>query len=244
MEPQGSSDVDDLGGRAPYDARMAAPRILVVEDDAALRDSLAVSLRAEGYEVETAADGTSGLAAVGAFRPDLAVLDVRLPGGPDGLELSRQLRAQGDVPVLFLSALGGLPDRLAGFEAGGDDYLTKPFSTSELLVRIQALLRRAGRLEARAWQVADLVVDEAARTVSRSGTPVPLTRTEFELLAVLGRSVGTVVSKSRLLATVWGFDTYDENLVEVHISALRRKLEEAGPRLVHTVRGVGYVLRG
>jgi two-component system, OmpR family, response regulator len=222
---------------------MAAPRILVVEDDPALRDSLAVALRGEDYEVETAADGTTGLACLDAFRPDLAVLDVRLPAGPDGLALARELRARGDAPVLFLSALGDLQDRLAGFEAGGDDYLTKPFSTSELLVRIQALLRRAGRLEARAWQVADLVVDEAARTVTRDGTVVDLTRTEFDLLAALGRNVGTVVSKSRLLALVWGFETYDENLVEVHISALRRKLEAAGPRLVHTVRGVGYVLR-
>jgi two-component system, OmpR family, response regulator len=223
---------------------MPAPRILVVEDDAALRDSLAVALRAEGYEVESADDGLRGVELLDAFRPDLAVLDVRLPAGPDGLELARTLRAKGDVPVLFLSALGGLADRLAGFDAGGDDYLTKPFSTAELLVRVQALLRRSNRLEARAWQVADLVVDEAARTVTRDGTPVELTRTEFDLLAALGRNVGTVVSKSRLLALVWGFETYDENLVEVHISALRRKLEEAGPRLVHTVRGVGYVLRG
>jgi two-component system, OmpR family, response regulator len=223
---------------------MAAPRILVVEDDPALRDSLAVALRAEDYEVETAADGTAGLACLDAFRPDLAVLDVRLPAGPDGLALARELRARGDAPVLFLSALGDLQDRLAGFEAGGDDYLTKPFSTSELLARLQALLRRSGRLEARAWQVADLVVDEAARTVTREGTEVELTRTEFDLLAALGRNVGTVVSKARLLAMVWGFETYDENLVEVHISALRRKLEAAGPRLVHTVRGVGYVLRG
>jgi two-component system, OmpR family, response regulator len=222
---------------------MSAPRILVVEDDAALRDSLAVALRAEGYEVEVAEDGTRAVGALDAFRPDLAILDVRLPAGPDGLDLARELRARGDVPILFLSALGGLADRLAGFDAGGDDYVTKPFSTAELLVRVQALLRRSGRLEARAWQVADLVVDEAARTVIREGTPIELTRTEFDLLAALGRNVGTVVSKSRLLALVWGFETYDENLVEVHISALRRKLEEAGPRLVHTVRGVGYVLR-
>jgi two-component system, OmpR family, response regulator len=229
---------------AAYDVRMTAPRILVVEDDTAVRDSLAVALRAEGYEVETAADGRAGLAAFDAFRPDLAILDVRLPRGPDGLELATQLRARGDAPVLFLSALGEVEDRIAGLEAGGDDYLTKPFSTNELLLRVQALLRRAGRLEARAWQVGDLVVDEAARTAARAGVEVELTRTEFDLLVALGRNVGTVVSKARLLALVWGFETYDENLVEVHISALRRKLEAAGPRLVHTVRGVGYVLRG
>jgi two-component system, OmpR family, response regulator len=223
---------------------MTSPRILVVEDDTALRDSLAVALRAEGYDVETAADGEAGLACLDSFRPDLAVLDVRLPAGPDGLELARELRARGDAPVLFLSALSAEQDRIAGFEAGGDDYLTKPFSTSELLLRVKALLRRAGRLEAQAWQVGDLVVDEAARTAVREGVDLELTRTEFDLLVALGRNVGTVVSKSRLLAIVWGFDTYDENLVEVHISALRRKLEAAGPRLVHTVRGVGYVLRG
>jgi two-component system, OmpR family, response regulator len=222
---------------------MAAPRILVVEDDDALRDSLAVALRAADYDVETAGDGRAGLAAYDAFRPDLLVLDVRLPAGPDGLAVAAEIRMRGDVPVLFLSALGDLQDRLAGFEAGGDDYLTKPFSTSELLVRIRALLRRAGRLEALAWQVGDLVVDEAARTAVRDGVEVELTRTEFDLLTALGRNLGTVVSKARLLAIVWGFDTYDENLVEVHISALRRKLEAHGSRLVHTVRGVGYVLR-
>jgi two-component system, OmpR family, response regulator len=222
---------------------MAAPRILVVEDDPTLRDSLAVTLRAEGYEIETAESGAAALVSFDAFRPDLALLDVRLPAGPDGLDLARELRARGDVPVLFLSALGELQDRVAGFEAGGDDYLTKPFSTSELVLRIQALLRRSGRLEARAWQVGDLVVDEAARTALRDGVAIELTRTEFDLLVALGRNLGTVVSKSRLLALVWGFETYDENLVEVHISALRRKLEAAGPRLVQTVRGVGYVLR-
>jgi two-component system, OmpR family, response regulator len=222
---------------------MAAPRILVVEDDPTLRDSLAVTLRAEGYEIETAESGAAALVSFDAFRPDLALLDVRLPAGPDGLDLARELRARGDVPVLFLSALGELQDRVAGFEAGGADYLTKPFSTSELVLRIQALLRRSGRLEARAWQVGDLVVDEAARTALRDGVAIELTRTEFDLLVALGRNLGTVVSKSRLLALVWGFETYDENLVEVHISALRRKLEAAGPRLVQTVRGVGYVLR-
>ncbi|MFA9445486.1 response regulator transcription factor [Egicoccus sp. AB-alg6-2] len=222
----------------------ASPRILLVEDDTTLRESIAVALRGEGYEVEAAADGTDGAAQIDAFRPDLAILDVRLPDGPDGLDLARLVRARGDIPIIFVTALGELDDRLAGFEAGGDDYLTKPFSTAELLVRIQALLRRAGRLESRAWQVDDLVVDEAARTAIRDGNPLELTRTEFDLLVTLGRNIGTVVSKSRLLALVWGFESYDENLVEVHISALRRKLEAEGSRLIHTVRGVGYVLRG
>ncbi|MFA9428993.1 response regulator transcription factor [Egicoccus sp. AB-alg2] len=222
----------------------SAPRILLVEDDTTLRESVAVALRGEGYEVVTSADGTDGTDQVDAFRPDLAILDVRLPDGPDGFDLARTIRARGDVPIIFVTALGDLDDRLAGFEAGGDDYVTKPFSTVELLARVQALLRRAGRLESQAWQVDDLVVDEAARTAVRGGTPLELTRTEFDLLITLGRNIGTVVSKSRLLALVWGFESYDENLVEVHISALRRKLEAQGDRLIHTVRGVGYVLRG
>ncbi|WP_130649535.1 response regulator transcription factor [Egicoccus halophilus] len=220
------------------------PRILLVEDDTTLRESVAVALRGEGYEVVAAADGAQGTDQVDAFRPDLAILDVRLPGGPDGLELARTIRARGDAPIIFVTALGDEGDRLAGFEAGGDDYVTKPFSTPELLARVQALLRRAGRLESQAWQIDDLVVDEAARTAVRDGVPVELTRTEFDLLITLGRNIGTVVSKSRLLALVWGFESYDENLVEVHISALRRKLEAQGTRLIHTVRGVGYVLRG
>ncbi|MTV25473.1 response regulator transcription factor [Nitriliruptoraceae bacterium ZYF776] len=221
----------------------APPRILVVEDDLTLRESLLASLGDAGFEVHGAADGREGLDALEAFRPDLAVLDVRLPAGPDGLELARTIRSSSDLPIVFLSAMGELEDRLTGFEAGADDYLAKPFSTAELLVRVKALLRRAGRTEAQAWQVGDVVVDEAARTVARSGVPIELTRTEFDLLTALGRSVGTVVSKPRLLAIVWGFESYDENLVEVHVSALRRKLEAHGDRVVHTVRGVGYVLR-
>jgi two-component system, OmpR family, response regulator len=220
-----------------------APRILVVEDDLAVRESVVAALRATGYDVHGAADAEEGTAAVAAFRPDLAVLDVRLPAGRSGLELARTIRATSDLPILFLTALGDLDDRLAGFAAGGDDYLVKPFSTAELQVRTAALLRRAGRVTAQAWQVGDLVIDEVARTAARGGTEVELTRTEFDLLVALARNVGSVVSKPRLLATVWGFDHYDENLVEVHVSALRRKLEAHGGRLIHTKRGLGYVLR-
>ena len=221
-----------------------SPRILLVEDDTALRDAVAEALRGAGYRVATAADGTEAESQLAAFRPDLAVLEVRLPAGPDGFALARTIRAGGDLPIIFVTAYTDLDHRLAGFAAGGDDYVTKPVATDELIARVHALLRRAGRLQSRAWQVADLVVDESARTAVRGGTVLELTRTEFDLLVALGRNVGTVVSKGRLLAQVWGFDSYDENLVEVHISALRRKLETEGARLVHTVRGVGYVMRG
>ncbi len=221
----------------------AAPRVLVVEDDVTVRDALGAALRAEGYVVEAVADGSDFERDLRRFRPDLVVLDVRLPTGPDGFALGRRLRAESDVPLVFLTAADELDDRLKGFTAGADDYLTKPFSVAELLARVRALLRRAGRLSSPTWQVGDLTVDEGARTVRRSDHAIKLTRTEFDVLAELGRRRGRAVSKDQLLSAVWQFDSYDPNLVEVHVSALRRKLEDHGDRLIHTVRGVGYVLR-
>lgn len=220
----------------------ADPRVLLVEDDPAVREAVAVALRGDGYVVEAAPHG-SGLIDLLAFRPDLAVLDIRLPEGPDGLRLARRIRAEHDLPIIFLTALGELETRLAGFDAGGDDYLTKPFSMAELLARVRALLRRSGRLRSASIQVDDLVVDVSGRTVTLGGRAVELTHTEFEVLVVLAQRRGEVVSKDRLLSLVWDFDAYDSNLVEVHVSALRRKLEAHGPRMIHTVRGAGYVLR-
>ena len=218
-------------------------RVLVVEDDDPIRSALDVSLRAEGYEVRTERDGSRLQGVLEAFRPDLALLDVRLPAGPDGYAMARILRGTSNIPVLFLTAADGLDDRLAGFEAGADDYLVKPFSMAELLARVQALLRRAGRLVSAVRQVDDVVIDEGARTVIRGGVKLDLTRTEYQLLSILAQHTGQVMSKVQLLTGVWGYDAFDANLVEVHMSALRRKLEAHGPRLVHTVRGMGYVLR-
>lgn len=219
------------------------PRVLLVEDDPPIRSAVEVALRSEGYEVRAEADGTLLQQVNAHFRPDLAVLDVRLPVGPDGYSMAGLLRRAGGIPLLFLTAADSVDDRLAGFRAGADDYLIKPFSMAELLARVQALLRRSGRLTSSTQQVGDLAVDDDARTVVRAGRPLDLTRTEYELLAMLMSHTGKVLSKTQLLTQVWGFDAYDPNLVEVHMSALRRKLEAAGPRLIHTVRGAGYVLR-
>ncbi|MGI8822767.1 MAG: winged helix-turn-helix domain-containing protein [Acidimicrobiia bacterium] len=177
------------------------------------------------------------------FPPDLAIVDVRLPPGPDGLALARHLRTVDDLPIIFVTAADAPHERLAGFAAGGDDYLIKPFLMAELLARVGALLRRSGRLRSNLLVLGDLVIDEDARTVVRAGALVALTPTEFDLLLALARHQRKVLSKLQLLSQVRGYEAYDPNLVEVHISALRRKLEAHGPRIVHTVRGTGYVAR-
>lgn len=219
------------------------PRILMVEDDERLGDTLAAGLRAEGYDVHLERSG-NGIGDVAArFSPDLAVLDVRLSEGPSGFGVAERLRETDDVPIIFLTAADSLDDRLVGFRSGADDYLVKPIALAELAARIRALLRRSGRLSDETWTVGDLRVDEAARTVVRAGEPLVLTRTEFDLLVVLGRNRGRVLSKAQLLTMVWGFEEYDPNLVEVYVSGLRKKLEAQGPRLIQTVRGVGYTLR-
>lgn len=224
---------------------MGAPaRILVVEDDVAIRDAVTVALVDAGWHVAGAATGGEARQAVDAFRPDVLVLDVRLPEGDDeGLSVARFVRDRSEAPILFLTAADEEHDRLAGFGAGGDDYVVKPFLLSELVARIGALLRRAGASRPSTVAVADLIVDEPARVAARGGRVVDLTRTEFALLAALARHRGTVLSKEQLLDLVWEWEVDDPNVVERHVSALRRKLEAAGPRLVHTVRGVGYVLR-
>lgn len=220
---------------------MTAARVLIVEDEAPIRDSLAAAYRAAGHDVAALPDGTDFEARVDAFRPDLVVLDVMLPER-DGFELARELRKRADAAVLFLTARDDLDDRLQGFEAGADDYVPKPFAVAEVLARSAAALRRLGRVPSTV-QVGDLVLDHAGSVASRDGAVLDLTATEWRLLAYLAANRGRTLSKTQILTQVWGYEDYDPNLVEVHVSALRRKTEAAGPRVIHTVRGLGYVLR-
>jgi DNA-binding response OmpR family regulator len=231
------------GSRGDPINQQVRPRILVVEDDAPVRDALCGALTAEGYLAQACHDGLFPDALIREFEPDLALLDVQLGSGPSGLAVARRLRASRDLPIIFLTAADAVEDRLAGFDAGAEDYVTKPFAMAELLARVRALLRRTGALDSGTWRVADLVVDEAARRVRRADSELVLTKVEFDLLVALGRNAGRVLSKGQLLADVWGFADYDPNVVEVAMSGLRRKLESRGPRLVQTVRGVGYVMR-
>ena len=238
--PTGRTKVPLRGRPAPErEGRPIEPRILLVEDHTTLRASLTATLRGEGYEVMALRDGRDVPSALDTFRPDLVVLDVWLPDGPDGFGLARLVRSRGDVPIVFLTAATGLDERLTGFEAGGDE----PFPVPELLARIQALLRRTGRARSAVHRVGDLLVDEGDRTAVRGQETIALTPTEFDLLVTLVRQPGKVLSKPRLLALVWDRDDHHVNVVEAHVSALRRKLEEHGPRLIHTVRGRGYVVR-
>jgi two-component system OmpR family response regulator len=222
--------------------RQSPARILFIEDEPVIRDAVATTLTGAGYLVRCQADGAQLRDLADSFRPDLAILDIMLPG-PDGLSLARRLRARDDLPILFLTARDGLDDRLSGFAAGADDYLVKPFALSELLARVHALLRRSGRLRSVTLQAGDLVLDEAARAAWRADQPLELTPTEFQLLAYLLARRGRAVSKAELLTQVWGYGSYDPNLVEVRISSLRRKLEACGPRIIHTARGHGYTVR-
>ena len=220
-----------------------APRVLIVEDDSTVRTALTQVLEREEMRVCAVSDALDAQARVDTFRPDVAILDVGLPGTQNGFDVAQWLKSRGDIAVIFVTAADALADRLRGFDLGADDYLVKPFAVPELVARLKAVLRRAGRLVSSTLEVRDLVLDETTRVAIRNGQELALTPLEFEVLLVLAKNPGTVYSKRQLLALVWGFADFDPNLVEVHVSALRRKLEEHGPRLIHTARNAGYVLR-
>jgi two-component system response regulator MprA len=227
-------------------------RILVVDDDRSVRESLRRSLAFNGYQVDLASDGRAALDAVTAQRPDAMVLDVMMPR-LDGLEVCRRLRGSGDdLPILVLTARDAVSDRVAGLDAGADDYLPKPFAREELLARLRALLRRRTPDESAAasgpskqLQFADLTLDPDTRDVRRGDRSISLTRTEFALLELLLANPRRVLTRSQILEQVWGYDfPTTGNALEVYVGYLRRKTEADGePRLIHTVRGVGYVLR-
>ncbi|MEI7519073.1 MAG: response regulator transcription factor [Mycobacteriaceae bacterium] len=223
-------------------------RILVVDDDRAVRESLRRSLSFNGYTVDLAEDGVEALEAITNERPDALVLDVMMPR-LDGLEVCRQLRSTGDdLPILVLTARDSVSERVSGLDAGADDYLPKPFALEELLARLRALLRRTGPEEGGDGAVmtfVDLTLDPSTREVHRGTRPISLTRTEFSLLEMLIANPRRVLTRSRILEEVWGFDfPTSGNALEVYVGYLRRKTEAEGEsRLIHTVRGVGYVLR-
>ena len=223
-------------------------RILVVDDDRAVRVSLRRSLSFNGYTVDLAEDGVEALEAINNERPDALVLDVMMPR-LDGLEVCRQLRSTGDdLPILVLTARDSVSERVSGLDAGADDYLPKPFALEELLARLRALLRRTGPEDASEGAImtfADLMLDPSTREVHRGNRSISLTRTEFSLLEMLIANPRRVLTRSRILEEVWGFDfPTSGNALEVYVGYLRRKTEAEGePRLIHTVRGVGYVLR-
>ncbi|MGP8296521.1 response regulator transcription factor [Streptomyces inhibens] len=225
--------------------RAGQGRVLLVDDDAAIRRSLGRGLRLNGFAVDLADGGLGALAKVADESPDVVVLDISMPD-LDGIAVCRRLRSDGkDIPVLMLSALDEVADRVAGLQAGADDYLVKPFALDELVLRLHALLRRRPPADTDAVRVGGLVLDAAARTAHLDGRTVELTRREFELLEVLARNEGLVLTRDQLLDRVWGYDfEVRTDAVDTFVSYLRRKLEAGGrSRIVHTVRGVGFVLR-
>ncbi|HKO74618.1 MAG TPA: response regulator transcription factor [Gaiellaceae bacterium] len=221
-------------------------KILVVDDERAVRESLRRALELEGYEIELADDGLGALAALEAGdEPDAMILDVLMPG-LDGLEVARRVRREGSrLPILMLTARVEVDDRVAGLDAGADDYVTKPFALDELLARVRALLRRSHEGGAERLSFGDLELDPGTREVTRDGDAIELTRTEFSLLELFLRNPRQVLTRSIIFERVWGYDFgFGSNSLDVYIGYLRRKTEAGGkPRLIHTVRGVGYALR-
>ncbi|MFB9236478.1 response regulator transcription factor [Plantactinospora siamensis] len=223
-------------------------RVLVVDDEATLTDLLSMALRYEGWDVRSAGTGNAALRAARQFQPDAVVLDVMLPDF-DGLEVLKRLRAHDPaVPVLFLTARDAVEERIAGLTAGGDDYVTKPFSLEEVVARLRGLMRRAGSAvnarEEAVLSVGDLTLDEDSHEVRRAGQLIALTATEFELLRYLMRNPRRVLSKAQILDRVWNYDFGGQaNVVELYISYLRKKIDAGRSPMIHTLRGAGYVLK-
>jgi two-component system OmpR family response regulator len=225
----------------------SAIRVLVVDDEPNIAELLAMALRLEGWAIAVAHSGAKAVAAARKERPDVVVLDIMLPDF-DGIEVMRRVRAhQPELPVLFLTARDSVEDRVVGLTAGGDDYVTKPFSLEEVVARLRALLRRSGAATARSTSrlaVGDLALDEDSREVSRAGEPIQLTATEFELLRYLMRNPRRVLSKAQILDRVWNYDFGGQaNVVELYISYLRKKIDAGREPMIHTMRGAGYVLK-
>lgn len=232
---------------SPTKADGTALKILVVDDEASLTDLLKMALKYEGWEVETASNGKEALEKVDSFQPDAMVLDVMMPD-LDGMQVLTMMRANNnDTPVLFLTAKDSVEDRIKGLTAGGDDYVTKPFSLEEVVARLRALIRRTTQLdkeEDSTLQVADLILNEESYEVTRGGKIIELTATEFELLRYLMRNQRKVLSKSQILDRVWSYDFGGRSsVVEIYISYLRKKIDTQGTPLIHTVRGVGYTIK-
>lgn len=223
------------------DVDRSAARVLVVEDSDAIREMVVEALDAAGYVAQGRVDGGSLAESLDGYRPDLVILDVMLPGR-DGFTLMDVVRDWGEVGVIMLTARDGLPDRVRGLDGGADDYVVKPFELAELISRVGAVLRRRGRLPATV-AIGDLLVDRGAGIAARAGIQLDLTATELRLLNFLLDQRGRTVSASQILNAVWGYASYDDNLVHVHISSLRRKMEAHGPRILHTARGIGYRLQ-
>jgi two-component system OmpR family response regulator len=221
-------------------------RVLVVDDEANIAELISMALRYQGFVVETAASGREAVAAVAAFKPQLIVLDVMLPD-MDGFEVAERLGAQrAGVPIIFLTARDSTEDKVRGLSGGGDDYMTKPFSLEELVARIRTILRRTGQASPESGRLvfADLELDEESREVSRAGEPIELTATEYRLLRYLMLNPRRVLTRAQLLDHVWSYDFGgDGRVLETYVSYLRKKLDEHGPSLIRTVRGVGYALQ-
>jgi two-component system OmpR family response regulator len=222
-------------------------RVLAVDDESSLTELLSMAMRYEGWQVTTAGTGSDAVKAAREVRPDAIVLDMMLPDF-DGLEVMRRIRTEDpDVPVIFLTAKDAVEDRIGGLTAGGDDYVTKPFSLEEVIARLRALLRRSGAAFARSDStlvVGDLTLDEDSHEVTRGGKDIQLTATEFELLRYLMRNPRRVLSKAQILDRVWNYDFGGQaNVVELYISYLRKKIDVDRAPMIHTMRGAGYVLR-